>query len=112
MARPHPERQFDPFHDDVMDFAALLEGDPPQRLIGGFRQTLEWAIAGLGQRLATAAFPPRRGLKGSLLGLLSPSGDHPSGSNLTFESPRGFPADSIRASLTYANRNFHHSQAG
>ena len=34
-----------------------------------------------------------------------------SGSNLTFESRRGFPADSIRASLAHANRNFHHSQA-
>jgi hypothetical protein len=37
--------------------------------------------------------------------------DVASGSNLTFESPRGFPADSIRASLTHANRNFHHSKA-
>ena len=35
----------------------------------------------------------------------------PSGSNLTFESEEGFPADSSRASLAHANRNFHHSQA-
>ena len=34
----------------------------------------------------------------------------PSGSNLTFESEEGFPADSSRASLAHANRNFHHSQ--
>ena len=34
-----------------------------------------------------------------------------SGSNLTFESEEGFPADSSRASLAHANRNFHHSQA-
>jgi hypothetical protein len=35
----------------------------------------------------------------------------PSGSNLTFESRRGFPADSIRASLADANGNFHYAQA-
>jgi hypothetical protein len=34
-----------------------------------------------------------------------------SGSNLTFESQQGFPADSIGASLAYANGNFHYSQA-
>ena len=34
-----------------------------------------------------------------------------SGSNLTFESHKGFPLDSTRASLAHANRNFHHSQA-
>jgi hypothetical protein len=34
-----------------------------------------------------------------------------SGSNLTFESRMGFPADSTRASLAHANRDFHHSQA-
>ena len=34
-----------------------------------------------------------------------------SGSNLTFESEEGFPADSSRASLAHANRNLHHSQA-
>src|SRR5258705_2968041 len=34
-----------------------------------------------------------------------------SGSNLTFESEEGFPADSSRASLAHENRNFHHSQA-
>jgi len=34
-----------------------------------------------------------------------------SGSNLTFESEEGFPADSSRASLAHANWNFHHSQA-
>jgi multidrug efflux system membrane fusion protein len=33
-----------------------------------------------------------------------------SGSRLTFESGRGFPADWMHASLAYANRNFHHSQ--
>ena len=33
-----------------------------------------------------------------------------SGSNLTFESRKGFPADLIRASLPHANGNFHHSQ--
>ena len=38
------------------------------------------------------------------------SDDGTSGSNLTFESPRGFPADSIRESDA-ANRNFHHSKA-
>src|SRR5690242_444712 len=32
-----------------------------------------------------------------------------SGSNLTFESRKGFPTDSTRASLAHANRNFHHS---
>jgi hypothetical protein len=36
----------------------------------------------------------------------------PSGSNLTFESPQGFPAGSLHASLADANGNFHHSQAG
>ena len=34
-----------------------------------------------------------------------------SGSNLTFESREGFPADSIRASLAHANWNLHYSQA-
>jgi len=34
-----------------------------------------------------------------------------SGSNLTFESRQGFPADSIRASLAHANWNLHYSQA-
>ena len=38
-------------------------------------------------------------------------GEEASGSNLTFESEEGFPADSSRASLAHANRNFHHSQA-
>ena len=33
-----------------------------------------------------------------------------SGLRLTFESRRGFPADSMHASLAHANRNFHHSQ--
>jgi len=34
-----------------------------------------------------------------------------SGSRLTFESRRGFPAGWTHASLAHANRNFHHSQA-
>ena len=34
-----------------------------------------------------------------------------SGLNLTFESLKGFPPVSHHASLTDANRNFHHSQA-
>ena len=34
-----------------------------------------------------------------------------SGSRLTFESRRGFPTGWTHASLAYANRNFHHSQA-
>jgi hypothetical protein len=34
-----------------------------------------------------------------------------SGSRLTFESRKGFPADWMHASLAHANRNFHHSQA-
>ena len=36
---------------------------------------------------------------------------HPSGSNLTFESWKGFPSGSLHASLAHANRNFHYSQA-
>ena len=36
---------------------------------------------------------------------------YPSGPNLTFESWEGFPPDSTHASLAYAKRNFHHSQA-
>ena len=35
----------------------------------------------------------------------------PSGSNLTFESWKGFPSGSLHASLAHANRNFHYSQA-
>ena len=34
-----------------------------------------------------------------------------SGSNLTFESWKGFPSGSLHASLAHANRNFHYSQA-
>ena len=34
-----------------------------------------------------------------------------SGSNLTFESWKGFPSGSLHASLAHANRNFHFSQA-
>jgi hypothetical protein len=33
------------------------------------------------------------------------------GIRLTFESPRGLPAESMHASLAHANRNFHYSQA-
>ena len=33
------------------------------------------------------------------------------GSNLTFESWKGFPSGSLHASLAHANRNFHYSQA-
>ena len=38
-------------------------------------------------------------------------GDGTSGSNLTFESWKGFPSGSLHASLAHANRNFHCSQA-
>ena len=38
-------------------------------------------------------------------------GSYPSGSNLTFESWKGFPSGSLHASLAHANRNFHYSQA-
>ena len=34
-----------------------------------------------------------------------------SGSNLTFESWKGFPSGSLHASLAHANRNFDFSQA-
>ncbi len=43
--------------------------------------------------------------------LAPPVREDTSGSRLTFESLRGFPADSMHASLAHANRNFHHSQA-
>ena len=36
---------------------------------------------------------------------------HASGSNLTFESWKGFPSGSLHASLAHANRNFDFSQA-
>ena len=44
------------------------------------------------------------------MGRMSKKG-HTSGLRLTFESQRGFPADSMHASLAHANRNFHYSQA-
>ena len=34
-----------------------------------------------------------------------------SGSNLTFESRKGFPPDSTHASLAHVNWNFHYSHA-
>ena len=33
-----PKRELDPLQDDIMDFAALFEGDLAQRLIDGLRQ--------------------------------------------------------------------------
>jgi alkanesulfonate monooxygenase SsuD/methylene tetrahydromethanopterin reductase-like flavin-dependent oxidoreductase (luciferase family) len=42
---------------------------------------------------------------------IAPANINPaSGSNLTFESRKGFPADSMRASLADANGNLHHAQ--
>src|SRR5262249_3257641 len=46
--------QLDAFHEQIMDFASLVEGDLPQRLIGGIRQRSRRLIrGGLGDRHPT-----------------------------------------------------------
>ena len=61
----------------------------------------------------TAANMNRRRMirRGATYGPYLPEDALPSGSNLTFESWKGFPSGSLHASLAHANRNFDFSQA-